>query len=319
MVLAMGKVSGTPEFPVGQKLRELRRSRDVTLETLAERAGLSASFLSQLERGRAGASLSSLQRIAEALEIQLSEILDPPSSPQPDVSLQRSRAGFAGTTPSRNLQARVRDAIVSGQLRPGERVSEELVAEFGDVSRSALRLTLRELHDDRLIHRTTDGSYAVSGFGPDELADVCAVRTNLEELAARRAAASASATEIAQLRRRVEHQHELLSATRALDTDAHISDDDLFHESLWLATRNRYLVEQLRPTRALIRSFGFPTVSRPDLERSIFDHLAVVEALERRDGEAAGIAMRAHHDREDALMLSARVSITYVPDPHLID
>lgn len=62
---------------VGRRLREIRRARRLTLREVAERAGLSESFLSQIERGRSGASIASLQRIASALELAVSDLFSP--------------------------------------------------------------------------------------------------------------------------------------------------------------------------------------------------------------------------------------------------
>jgi transcriptional regulator with XRE-family HTH domain len=47
------------EVDVGERLRELRRFRRATLRTIADRSGLSESFLSQVERGRSSASIAS--------------------------------------------------------------------------------------------------------------------------------------------------------------------------------------------------------------------------------------------------------------------
>src|SRR5437588_719102 len=55
------------EVDVGERLRDIRRLRRATLRTIAERAGVSESFLSQVERGRASASIASLRRIAGEL------------------------------------------------------------------------------------------------------------------------------------------------------------------------------------------------------------------------------------------------------------
>ena len=52
------------EVDVGERLRDIRRLRHATLKTIADRAGVSESFLSQVERGRASASIASLRRIA---------------------------------------------------------------------------------------------------------------------------------------------------------------------------------------------------------------------------------------------------------------
>ena len=59
---------------VGTQIRLLRRARRQTLRDVAERAGVSESFLSQLERGRTGASIASLQGIAAALGLEVSDL-----------------------------------------------------------------------------------------------------------------------------------------------------------------------------------------------------------------------------------------------------
>ena len=59
---------------VGEQLRSIRRLRHRTLKEVADRAGLSESFLSQVERGRTSASISSLQRIASALGVEVSDV-----------------------------------------------------------------------------------------------------------------------------------------------------------------------------------------------------------------------------------------------------
>ncbi len=61
---------------VGRRLRSARRRRGLTLATLASRAGMSESFLSQLERGLTGASLDSLQRLTHALEIRVGDLFE---------------------------------------------------------------------------------------------------------------------------------------------------------------------------------------------------------------------------------------------------
>ncbi|HEY3772828.1 MAG TPA: XRE family transcriptional regulator [Solirubrobacteraceae bacterium] len=61
---------------VGRRLRTARRRRGLTLAALAGRAGMSESFLSQLERGLTGASLDSLQRLTQALDIRVGDLFE---------------------------------------------------------------------------------------------------------------------------------------------------------------------------------------------------------------------------------------------------
>jgi transcriptional regulator with XRE-family HTH domain len=57
------------------KIREIRRTRKLTLDQLAERTGFSRSYLSQVERSVVNPSISALDKILEALDITISEII----------------------------------------------------------------------------------------------------------------------------------------------------------------------------------------------------------------------------------------------------
>jgi transcriptional regulator with XRE-family HTH domain len=62
---------------VGGRLRAIRHLRRATLRTVAERADVSESFLSQVERGKASASIASLTRIAAALGVNVADLFEP--------------------------------------------------------------------------------------------------------------------------------------------------------------------------------------------------------------------------------------------------
>ena len=62
------------ELQLGPRIRSLRQARNVTLRELAERAGVTESFLSQVERGVASPSIASVQRIARALGQSIAEL-----------------------------------------------------------------------------------------------------------------------------------------------------------------------------------------------------------------------------------------------------
>ena len=77
---------------VGPRLRRLRRRQRTTLKEIATRAGITESFLSQLERGLAGVSLPTLQRIAEALGTTVGELFGPDHSGRPHVVRREQRS-----------------------------------------------------------------------------------------------------------------------------------------------------------------------------------------------------------------------------------
>lgn len=62
------------EVDLGARIRRLRRAQGLTLRALAERAGVTESFLSQVERGVASPSVASVQRIARGLSLSIAQL-----------------------------------------------------------------------------------------------------------------------------------------------------------------------------------------------------------------------------------------------------
>ncbi|MDI6895314.1 MAG: cupin domain-containing protein [Bacillota bacterium] len=75
---------------IGQRIRELRQERRLTLEDLSSKTGLSKSYISEAERGIASLTITSLQKIAEALGVQLSYFFTPPSLAANGVRITRA-------------------------------------------------------------------------------------------------------------------------------------------------------------------------------------------------------------------------------------
>jgi transcriptional regulator with XRE-family HTH domain len=63
-----------PELQLGPRIRALRRARNITLRELADRAGVTESFLSQVEREVTSPSIASVQRIARGLDLSIAEL-----------------------------------------------------------------------------------------------------------------------------------------------------------------------------------------------------------------------------------------------------
>lgn len=77
----------TPDLSIGSRLRKLRTERGLSLRELARRTDVTASFLSQVERGTSNLSLDSLLRISEALDVSLLHFLGEERRDIEDVSL----------------------------------------------------------------------------------------------------------------------------------------------------------------------------------------------------------------------------------------
>ena len=115
---------------VGERLRAIRRLRRATLKTVADRANLSESFLSQVERGRANASIASLKRLASALGVNVADLFEPNGSPsRPRVLRRESRPALTFGTLGRKYMLTPRPLehlqVIVGELEAGGSTGDE--------------------------------------------------------------------------------------------------------------------------------------------------------------------------------------------------
>ncbi len=186
----------------------------------------------------------------------------------------------------------LREAIVSGELLPSERLVEEDLCRRLGVGRAAVRMALVRLEHDGLVERERHRGARVRRVSDREAVEILEVRAALEGLAARHAAGRATPDDVRDLRRIVREMGTLrergdLMAVSDANASLHrrileISD----HET---ARRlSGMLISQI--VRYQYRTVLLP--GRP--ERSHREHTAIVEAIAAGDGDAAEKAMRRH-------------------------
>ena len=172
------------EVDVGERLRALRRFRRCTLRTIAERSGLSESFLSQVERGRSSASIASLRRIAEALGVSIADLFEPEGLPGPRVLRRDERPALSFGILGRKLLLTPRPLhhleVFMGELEVGGSTgaqpyahgdSEELFVVLSGTVQLELGGELFELESGDSIDYRSSTPHRVSNLG-DELAEV---------------------------------------------------------------------------------------------------------------------------------------------------
>jgi transcriptional regulator with XRE-family HTH domain len=76
--------SDLPDPPLGPRLRELRQRRGLSIKAASDQAGLSASFLSLVERGQSDLAMNRLMRLLQIYGASLTELIEPPT-PRSDV------------------------------------------------------------------------------------------------------------------------------------------------------------------------------------------------------------------------------------------
>lgn len=184
------------------------------------------------------------------------------------------------------------EAIEAGTYKPGDRLVESELAERLGVSRTPVREALQRLETQSML--TRDGrSLIVASLDHNQLAELYAVRTELEGLAARLAARHATDEEIRVLRAMVEEDKALMNKPREL-----ARANKRFHRQIHLASHNRFLVQQLdlvHRSMALMATTSLAAEGRSEI--ALAEHDQIVCAIEARDGEAAYQALRTHISR----------------------
>jgi len=190
------------------------------------------------------------------------------------------------------LRRQLADEIITGQLRPGDRLDErEIAGRFG-LSRTPVREALRQLAAIGLADQRPHRGVMVARPDESRLAETFELMADLESLCTRYAAMRMSSAE----RRALEACH--LAAgefVRHGDRERYAAFNTEFHGLIYRGSHNRTLEENAQAIRrqlAPYRRGQFAMLGR--LALSFAEHDRVVNAIVRGDAAAAAAAMHAH-------------------------
>lgn len=202
----------------------------------------------------------------------------------------------------RNVARVLRDRILKGDLVPGQRLIEaDLITELG-VSRSAIREAFVQLDAEGSIELRHQKGATVTRLSRQDIMDMFAIRERLEGLAVFLAAQLVDAPGN---REWLRQQRDNWTRDEMLQSDhLHIDENIPFHEGLILMSGNARLVEMLRRLHVpAYRQRFFEMIKADRREQAVEDHLTVIDAILRGDGESAETAMRLHVRRTGELAL----------------
>ena len=206
---------------------------------------------------------------------------------------------------SQTLKAQIllRKLLLSGEMRPGERVSEpNMVVRLG-VSRTPVRMALVRLEEEGLLDAIPSGGYAVKAFDERALVEAIEIRGTLEGLAARLAAErGASAGALARLAAVLDDIDAVLGGEGETDLPLYVESNAAFHDGLAALCGSEALLRQIQrasaqpfasPSALVLVQSGAPAAQRM-LNVAQDQHRCVLTAIERREGARAEAIMREH-------------------------
>jgi len=212
----------------------------------------------------------------------------------PRKAISSNSNGHDRRAPSRSelLLHQLEEEIFLGKLPPGARLDEKLLAERFKVSRTPVREALWHLASSGLIEMRRNQGAVVKQLTLVELIEMFQVMAELEGLCARLAARRMSAAERKELLR----IHKV-SGKRITDEDfeGFFSDNNDFHEVIFVASKNRFLQQESRALRNRVNPYRrYITYLPGRMTKSYNEHEQIIAALDRGDGDEAQRLMRDH-------------------------
>jgi DNA-binding GntR family transcriptional regulator len=180
--------------------------------------------------------------------------------------------------------------ITNGTLRPGEPLSEQAIVNQVGVSRTPVREALRRLERDGLVRIVPGRGAYVAHIAEREVREIYVCRAYLEGLAAKLAAANMTPAALEQLRTAVE---EMGQAAAQENLQAFFRANVAFHNLKWQVANNQVLQGLLESLGLRVLRLRYLSMGLPNrMETSYRVHQEILEAFERRDGDAAEAGTR---------------------------
>jgi DNA-binding GntR family transcriptional regulator len=201
-------------------------------------------------------------------------------------------SGEASGLLSSLIAARLRERIVTDEMPGGTRIRERTLAAELSVSRTPLREALKILAADGLVTLLPNRGAIVAQPSREENEERLELLAELEGFAGRKAAITASADEISEIRAL---HHEMLAAFERRDRRTYFHLNQRIHELIVAAARNRALSAAHEHLNHQLYRYRFRSSANPaHWKTAVEEHGQIVAALSARDGAALGALLQAH-------------------------
>lgn len=203
---------------------------------------------------------------------------------------------------------RLEAAIISGELAPGSKLSEQALAKSLGVSRGPLREAIRRLEGRKLVQRTPNIGVRVAELSVADLSDILVIREALEGIACGLAATRMTDEEIAALQALLKEHGTRKSIQTGTGYYQESKDFD-FHFRIVKGSRNERLIQMLcGDLYDLLRVYRYKSSTlRGRAKKAFEEHSEIVAALAKRSPELAELKMR-EHIRNARLHVEAQLS-----------
>lgn len=188
----------------------------------------------------------------------------------------------------------LREALINGKLLPGQRLTEEGIAEFLSVSRTPAREALAILHQEGALERRSQGGFEVSIPTMERVEQIFQVRHLLEPFAVRLSAMNAKRGDVERLRRVIAAQKANIDAE---DPIHYLEHDRELRRLLFMLSGNDQLVDCIARYKDHLQFVASLTLRDPRIRAiAVSSDEPIVDAVAAHDPDAAEAAMHRQLD-----------------------
>ena len=191
----------------------------------------------------------------------------------------------------------LRQAILRGELQPGERLMEIALAKKLGVSRTPIREAIRMLELEGLVLMIPRKGAEVAGITEKSLRDTLEVRRALEELAIELSCTKITDDEIEELK---QAEEEFVNSIENKDIIDIARADEKFHDIIFTSTGNDKLVQMINNLREQMYRYRLEYVKAEATRNQLMDeHEMILRALESRDKSEAKRIIAEHINNQE--------------------
>jgi DNA-binding GntR family transcriptional regulator len=197
----------------------------------------------------------------------------------------------------------LKQAIIRGELAPGNRLVESRLADELDISRTPVREAIHKLEREGLLRRLPKGGFTVMNLSLEDIEETFGIRCVLESYAARLVAQNYSEEELLPLENKIREFQQLLDKGQ-MDELPRINTE--FHTLFYALSRSPRLIKMINDLRDQIYRFRKILLKKDKwAEVSNQDHRNILDAIRQRDVSRVERVVKQHIARGHRIVLSA--------------
>jgi DNA-binding GntR family transcriptional regulator len=202
------------------------------------------------------------------------------------------------------IASSIRDSIIEGKIKPGERLLEPDVAKTLGVSRTPLREAFLQLESEGFLKVNPRKGALVTETSPKDAEEIYIIKGALESVAARLAVDNITNEQIEELVM-INKKMEVVAQSKKKDYKAFLELNSIFHQKIYECSGNSKLAKTINTLRNQTLRYNYIFLSLlSHLDESVTEHFEIISALKNRKPDEAESVVKKHNENARLLLIN---------------